>query len=96
MDLWHSQKKKETCFKCGMASKRGCCEDRHQVVKFEKKYNIPVTDVSATKVSNLPGWIYEDLSVHEAGGDVTNCTLSSSPPGKKNVSLFIRYQVFRI
>jgi len=96
MDLWYAKGKKEVCANCGMISKKGCCEDKHQVVKLEKKYNIPVTGVSATKVISLPAPYYQIYLALIQPGDIAGYSSLNSPPGKEYSPLYIRNCVFRI
>lgn len=79
-----------------MTNKKGCCEDKHEVVKIEKKYNFPVTNVSATKISNLTTQYYAINKVLIPSDKIVNPLSSPSPPGKGGVPLFIRNGVFRV
>lgn len=96
MNLWHSAEKKKVCDNCGMTNKKGCCEDKHEVVKIEKKYNFPVTNVSATKISNLTTQHYAVNPVLILSDKVVNTSFSHSPPGKGALSLFIHNCVFLV
>ena len=96
VNLWHSQEKKKLCSTCGMTNKKGCCEDKHEVLKLEKKYNIPVTGISATKIHSLPVQYYAiDPALFQRNISL-NYSFSNSPPGRGNSPLFIRNCVFRI
>lgn len=96
MDVWQSTVKKKVCSKCGMANKRGCCEDKHQVVKLEKKYNIPVTGFSVAKIISYTAHSYSTAQILIKSGKVVHYSSSNSPPGTGNSPLFIRNCVFRI
>lgn len=96
MDLGHPLSKKEVCHKCGMTNKKGCCEEKQQVVKLEKKYTIPVTGVSATKITSLPT---RYCAIEPSGiqlNDIVNYFSSNSPPGRGGIPIFIRNCVFLI
>jgi len=91
MDLWHSkQKEKEkVCDNCGMTNKKGCCEDKHQVVKIEKKYNIPVTNISFTKIVSVPSQYFTSMQPVVLQEETPDFSSSNSPPGKGDIPLFI-------
>lgn len=79
-----------------MTNKKGCCEDKHQVVKLEKKYNIPVTHVSATKIISLPAQFFTGQQLIIQPNEVITSSFSNSPPGKEKIPLFIRNCIYRI
>ena len=96
MDFGHSLENKKQCPKCGMSNKKGCCEQKYQVVKVEKKYTVPATNVSATKVINLPAQFYAIDRLMVNTTETENYFFSNSPPDKGLVPLFIRHRVFLI
>jgi hypothetical protein len=96
MDFGRLAGKKKVCSKCGMANKKGCCEDKHQVVKLDKKYTVPVTVFSATKFISLPTKFYSIEPLPIRTNEILDYSSSNSPPGKGNLPLFIRNCVFRI
>jgi len=96
MDLWHSKEKGKVCDNCGMTNKKGCCEDQHQVVKIEKKYNIPVTNISFSKIISVPSQYFTAMQPVALPDETPDFLSSNSPPGKGDIPLFIRNCIYRI
>jgi hypothetical protein len=96
MDLWQSAATKKACSKCGMTNKKGCCEEKQQVVKLEKKYNIPVAGFSVNKITTHTASYYAVDQLLVKSGKLVNYSSSNSPPDKGDFPLFIRNRVLLI
>ena len=38
--LVNTSTEKESCKDCGMEKKKGCCENKHHIIKTDKQYNV--------------------------------------------------------
>lgn len=95
--LYHKDDATKTCSKCGMANKKGCCEDKHQSVKIEKDQVAPIPkfvfsdlqfQVAAPTYSDLPSLIIPSFVITHPN--------AHAPPRTEKVAVFVRNQVFRI
>ena len=96
MDFGHSLGNKQQCSKCGMSNKKGCCEQKHQIVKVEKKYTVPSTNIAVKKFNNLSAPFYTVDRVTISTIETTDYPFANSPPDKGQVPLFIRHCVLLI
>ncbi len=88
--LWHAKKLNRKCSVCGMTKKKGCCEDRHVVIKVEKKHPLPVTTVLTLKPVAQPPSAYIDVSRPLLLQQGKLCCSSNSPPVPGTIPLFLR------
>lgn len=95
--LWHSSKKKGACTTCGMAKKKGCCEDKYKAIKIEKQYDSQSSAISLAKLA-FGTHSYNALNFTPAfiPASLVRYPLSASPPGIHDVALYISYCVYRI
>jgi len=80
-----------------MANKKGCCEDRHLMVKTEKKYSVPVTpgllpELVVQQASFIDN---NQLPVFPSTGLIMHA-YAHAPPGKARIPLFIRHCAYLI
>ena len=94
--LWHGKHVEPKCPVCGMTNKKGCCEDRHVVIKVEKKHEAPVVPDFLRKAD--PQCQHFSVVYQLAGTDRVQQLISSHPPpdNSSGIALFIRYCVYRI
>lgn len=94
--LWHSKVNKETCPVCGMTKKKGCCEDKHKIIKLDKQYDAKQPSVSADKIISPIHNSYVSFDVKYAFL-ISGCSFTNtSPPGISHVPLYITNCVYRI
>ena len=80
-----------------MVNKKGCCEDKHVVVKTEKKHSLPVLpDLVPKPILQPVTCYYTVLQAVVRIPALVSYTSSGSPPGNGHVPLFIRHCMYRI
>ena len=85
------------CSKCGMTSKKGCCEDKHKFVTGEKDQKMVKAGVNIfkTPVSVITN-SYCNYTLTYTYKDVRELLFRHTPPDKPNVPVYISNCVFRI
>jgi len=95
--LWHTAKMKDACPTCGMTKKKGCCEDKHTVLKVGKQYDLQPSAVSATKFVAEPArHNFMNYSPAFFTASLADYPLANSPPGVPTVPLYMAHCVYRI
>lgn len=95
--LWHTHKKKDGCDNCSMTKKKGCCEDKHQTVKIESKYNFQtVTFNHAKTFFDLPQHDWTNYTFIIYSPAIISYPLTNSPPSIGKVPIYISNCVYRI
>lgn len=95
--LWHKHDKKDDCKNCSMAKKKGCCEDKHQTIEIEGKYNFQAATFSPLKIAiDLPQYDWNNYALIVYSHSIINYPLTNSPPGTGKVPLYISHCVYRI
>jgi hypothetical protein len=95
--LWHNDKKEE-CGKCGMKEKRGgCCKDEHKLLKFSSDQNHAKVKAIEKQQASVMMFFEHNYVIYFTlpDVDITSAQIKV-PPGKNDVPLYIRNQVFRI
>jgi hypothetical protein len=84
------------CGKCGMESKKGCCEDETKIVKLQDSHQLAKTNhvFQASGESVLPATFEYDDPVF-AESPVFTSRANSPPPGSET-PLYILHCVYRI
>ncbi|MFL5788778.1 MAG: HYC_CC_PP family protein [Flavisolibacter sp.] len=94
--LWRSGKH-DACSTCGMPKKKGCCEDKHKILKLERQYNIQPSATYLTKpILEPPFDCYLSYRSIFASSSIVHRPLTNSPPGLGRVALYIANCVYRI
>jgi hypothetical protein len=95
--LWHTGSQKDDCSSCGMAKKKGCCEDKHKVIQIEKQYNATSQGIIVHKPFTAILNHYIDYSSLLFNGKVTTYPFfSNAPPGNEEGPLYVLNCVYRI
>jgi hypothetical protein len=93
-----SVKDTHTCGNCGMEkakAKKGCCEDKHQVLQVEKDQKAENSYQPGAPVSTAVFTTYPSLIVPVASSISEEYPVSNAPP-RSSVPPRIRYCIFRI
>ncbi len=81
---------KDDCVSCGMVKKKGCCENKHQLIKIDKQYDVKV---SADQIPSwsfaLPLFFRPGLNSGILSAFYKTVPLSNSPPLSANTPLYI-------
>jgi len=95
--LWHSKGTKDACSTCGMAKKKGCCEDRHKILKIDKQYNANSIVIFLPKLS-APILVHNNFESEIAYlyKPIIDFPKSNSPPSTNKVPIYIINCVYRI
>lgn len=81
---------KDDCVSCGMVKKKGCCENRHPLIKIDKQYDVKVS------ADQIPSWsipfvvfFSSNIKSEIFSAFYKTVPLSNSPPLPANTSLYI-------
>ena len=86
----------ETCGKCGMKNKKGCCEDKVQLIKIQDTHFLHAYDFVFAPFPAVLQTSFTDICPAVVFVKTTGTIQNNSPPGFSGVSLFIRNCVFRL
>lgn len=80
-----------------MSKKKGCCEDKHQTIKIESKYNFQTATFHPLKTFiDLPQYDWNNYTLIAYSHPIIIYPLTNSPPGTGKIPIFISNCVYRI
>jgi len=82
--------KSNTCSKCGMEKKNGCCKDEHKFIKNETDQKVVESSFQMIEIAGvalLPG--YAELSLLHISSVTEENPVSNSPPRNNGVAVYI-------
>src|SRR6476661_6176091 len=89
--------KTDICSKCGMKSKKGCCEEKYQVIKIDqdqKKVNPITTSINSPQI--ILHNYYTEFSYNYFSNSSKETYYNHAPPLDLCVPIYISNCVFRI
>lgn len=85
------------CSKCNMKCKKGCCEDKYQVVKIDKDQKLAKASFEFSKSTlQIEPTQYQKWQASIIPFTVIDYPKANAPPDKSEVPLFIRNGAFLI
>ena len=80
----------ESCKGCGMEKKKGCCENKHHIIKTDKQYDVNNSPVIITSPINiLVAFFISNSNTKVFTTSYITFPLSNSPPNVTNVPAYI-------
>ena len=96
--FWKNDDKQ--CGKCGMEKSgdgdNGCCKDEHQQFKIDNEHKIAESSFSVLTVDASSTLYFEKPYIFHFTSVTEKHPVSNAPPGKGNIPIYIRNNVFRI
>lgn len=93
----NTKEKDDKCSKCDMKCKKGCCEDKTQVVKIDNDQKIAKVSFDFKKFNTPVGPpIYQKWKASILSFTVIDFLKATAPPCKSKVPLFVRNGAFLI
>ncbi|MDQ6904691.1 MAG: hypothetical protein M3139_16985 [Bacteroidota bacterium] len=88
--LVNANTEKEFCKDCGMEKKKGCCENKHHIIKTDKQYDVNNSPVNITAPINiLATFFISNSNTKVFTTSYITFPLSNSPPSITNVPAYI-------
>ena len=93
----NTNEKDGKCSKCGMKCKKGCCEEKSQVVKIDKDQKLAKATFEFSKSNFQVGLtLYQQEQASIISFSIVDFHRANPPPSKGKVSLFVRNSAFLI
>jgi len=87
---------KSVCGKCGMESKKGCCDDETKFVKIEDSHQLSQPSWTFFSHASLPAPTIHEYSFAVLQREINPGEPSHGPPLWSETPLYIKYCVYRI
>lgn len=93
----NTNEKTDICSRCGMKSKKGCCEEKYQVIKIDQDQKIVNTIFTSIKTPEIiPHNFFTEFSYNYFSNSTKETYCSHSPSLDSFVPIYISNCVFRI